>query len=358
MAKIPETFQLEIIKRNERESEIREKEDYVRSKRTERNYQREKDLESRQENLGTLTDVFCDDIFTSTAPLAESAFARDIKRRQEALKESVPFIHSSFSDHLNLIPGEWLTIAAYSGQGKSTSIANAAATFIEHGKRVLIISNEESATNFQKKIASIIVKTDPTLIHNQAADGSDYRSVLAKVREMREDRQLAVLDHELSDNGTAQDAYILNLLNKLSEAQTKPDVVFIDYLTNIYSINCTSSDNRFMQLDHFCSEVKNLINTLPFPLVMAAQLHSDDKRKGSSLDSKMLMGGSAIRYATSVIEIHPYDTETQVTKYTIHKSRHGRLGTLELRYEKGRMLPFDPIDIINEKVGAESTQDS
>lgn len=320
---------------------IKEKQQYVTKRRTERAFAQEEFLERE---LGAVADVTIedhDDVFASFQGSILESYKRVFKQESASLDDAVPFICSEFDQKFRLVPGQLMTVAAYTGSGKSTTTVNVAARYIMEGKRAFIISNEEAGKDLYDMVACILEGIDHRDVVQRAIPAATQKRLIERVTRLVTDKELFVIDGELSNNGTTKAEYILNMIKCWNEASVKPDVVLIDYLTNIYSAGSSSADNHYFQLEKFLTDLKNLINTLSFPVIMAAQMHSDDKKKGTALDQKLIMGGAIQRYSTIVVEVKT-DHDVGASEYIIHKNRRFKQkGKITLKYDRGMMRPLE-----------------
>jgi archaellum biogenesis ATPase FlaH len=337
--------------REEIEFQAKEKAIYENEveEQTRKNQKKTKD----RQLVAAATKEFFDDLWTST----DISFRKDYLARHNAhsnaVIKAVPYICPIFNKFFKLTPGELMTTAAYLGTGKSTNSVNAAASAIKAGKRVVILSNEESAKSYIDKVACLLLGIDHKRFSGRTTSAAEEKGVMAMVLKLRQDRSFICLDHENTNGGTTKDDYILTAMQLMAEATFKPDLVIIDYLTNIYAIGSNGMDSQYFQIGKFLSELKNLINVLPFAVIMCAQMHSIDKRKSQSgrppaLDTRMVMGADILRYSTIVIEITA-DFAQKITNFTVHKNRtYNELGTFSLKYDKGLYREFTSEELIGQ----------
>lgn len=318
------------------------KKKFVEKKRIERNYQQELFLDQEMATVASVTQADHDDAFNTFGQKILDKYKEIYIQETAALKAAVPFITNTFDSYFRLVPGQLITVAAYTGSGKSTTTVNVAARYIKEGKRAFIISNEELDKDMYDMVACILEDVDHRDMVNRVLPSADMSRVAQRVVQLVKDKMLLVIDSEMSGNGTTKAEYVLELIKVWDKANIKPDIVIIDYLTNIYSAGSSSADNHYFQLERFLTQLKNIINMLSFPVVMCAQMHSDDKRKGSSLDTKMIMGAAILRYSTLVLECKRIP-ETSFSEYIIHKNRRFKSkGKITLEWKRGVMVDADP----------------
>lgn len=310
---------------------------YVEERKLDRAYQQELFIEQELTVVSDVVQTEQDDVFATFKNSILTTYLKTTKAEKSSLQASVPFISDEFNEKFRLVPGQLVTVAAYTGRGKSTTTVNVAAKFIREGKRAFIISNEESAKDMFDMVACLLEGVDHTAMSNWVIPDSMRKRIHQRVVQLIDDKLLFVIDSDLSKSGTTKAEYILELIKAWDKAAVKPDVVIIDYLTNIYSAGSNSSDNHYFQLERFLTSLKNILNTVAFPIIMCAQMHSDDKKKGTALDQKLIMGGAIQRYSTVVIEVKT-DINSGFSDYVLHKNRRfKKMGTLTLKYDMGLM---------------------
>jgi archaellum biogenesis ATPase FlaH len=324
-------------------NDIRKKEKTLKLRRINRDYDREMFIEKEMTTVAVDPSLH-DDIFASFYAPFKTAYKTQHALQKQVISSAVPFICDEFKSRFHLVPGQLMTIAAYTGSGKSTTTVNAAANYIRHGKCAFIISNEETAKDMFDMVACILLGVSHQDMANCALPPLIEAQIVKKVKDLYDDKLLFVMDGELSNNGTSKAEYILNLLEAWKKARIKPDVVFIDYLTNIYSAGSTQSKDHYFQLDMFLKNLKNLINILSFPVVMCAQMHSDDKKKGTSLDAKLIMGGVIQQVSTIAVEVK-VNRNNLTSEFVIHKNRRFKnYEKVVLKYDTGLLRSIRPND--------------
>jgi replicative DNA helicase len=214
---------------------------------------------------------------------------------------------------------------------------NAAANYIRNGKRVYIISNEETANDFCNMIACVLTGVSHQRMSNGILTPEERATLTTKVLELFHSKQLLVFDEENTNGGTSKAEYVLDQIRALHNSDYKPDVLFIDYLTNIYAAGSLTNGDHYFQLDRFLKNLKGLINQICFPVVMCAQMHSDDKKKGNSLDTKLIMGGVIQQVSTIAVEVR-VNRENLTSEFRIHKNRRFKCyDPITLKYDNGAL---------------------
>jgi replicative DNA helicase len=323
----------------EKRQAIEAKKEFIEESRINRQYEEEK---LRAKNLASVKPI---SEYIGTGDVYDLFIGKAVQQidtvnanRKPAMRDSIPFLDNEFKKQFHMLPGELISVGAYTGGGKTTCAINIATTYIEHGKLPVIISNEECQANISQKIACLLLQADPGLFVRYTLPTSVHASVALKAKQLLTDKQLMVLDHDITNGDTTKSEAIIDMLETLNNSAIVPSVVIIDYLQNIYTAGSTSNDNHYFQLGQFLSSLKNKINTLKFPVVVMCQLHSNDKKKGSSLDAKIIMGGAIQQYSTVMIEIEKWDPITYLAKYVIHKNRtYGKYDSIITRCDYGRI---------------------
>lgn len=267
-----------------------------------------------------------------------------LQRRAHRQKKGVSFIHPDFDQFFSLQPSNVIAVLGYTGGGKTTTAANITASLLEMGKRVAIIANEEPEENYRSEVTCILAGISSVGLLNKRSkpDIDAYKAQLAKGF----DNFMYVADANTSDGATTNASSILTMLTLLNDLPTeeRPECVIIDYLQNITSnesLATSSTSDQYSILDGFCKDLKNITNELRFAVVVMAQMHSDDKRKGSSADTKLIMGGSLLQNSMKVVEVRA-DHVSSSTTFKISKNRNGNgLGEVTLTYKLGRYTTRD-----------------
>lgn len=325
-----------------------EMEKFVRIHKAEREYAKalmSQDAFDQASAVGDATDILsiASDIDSITA----------LKQIRNRSKLGSTFIHKDFDRFFKLQPGTLIAVLGYTGGGKTTSGANIAATLIEAGKRVALISNEEPARKYRVETTCLLAGLSSYHMSDtkDKADIDLYRQAGDKLTK----EQLLIYDSECTNGATQNATSIIKMLELMNglEIDKVPDAVIVDYLQNIMTSGtgaAMSAGDHYSMLDSFCANLKNLANTLRFPVIVMAQMHSDDKRKGDAADAKVIMGGSILRNAMKVVEVRS-DKATHSTDFRISKNRDGNgLGRVTLTWKQGRYVTRDESHETNMKI--------
>ena len=247
---------------------------------------------------------------------------KSMARHDRHLRERLALINDSLTKIIPLTRENLYLFCAYTGSGKSTVAANISRPLWKQGKKVLVISNEESEADIKLRIACLEV----------GADFRDYKNGT-----MSREQKLACITHlpsiekfinvkDVDDPRTARIEGVKNLL----EAAKLEDYscILIDYFQ---LIKYSETDLRktpyevLMQLKDYLGPYAKSSNA---PVVLFVQLHSLSKRpaKGTELDGRIKECSFILEPASVVIEVIP-DFKYKTTTFAICKDRFfGRTG--------------------------------
>lgn len=319
--------------------ELKDKEKKVKEVNTRIAYAKAMASESAFSEASAITDdTNIQDIFCQRDAL------QSLKKLNSKSKKGITFIHPDFDKFFKLEAGMLVAVLGYTGGGKTTSAANIAATVIQAGKKIVVFSNEESSDKYRLEVVSLLSNTSSYKLRNAPCQAD--LEAFTEASQTLQDCDFQVADSQTSGGATMNATSILkslDLLNKQPKAD-RPDVVIIDYLQNITMSGLGAgfdTSQQYSLLENFCISLKNLVNTLNFSVIVMAQCHSDDKRKGDSADSKIIMGASLLRNSMKVVEVRA-DHKNSSTSFTISKNRdgngHAKIG---LTFKFGRYVTQD-----------------
>lgn len=315
------------------EAEISQQAAFVKAHKTNTEYNKVIFIESEKKNIEVDPHLYSDP-FASFGKETIEIYKHTLISDTTNIASAVSFINPAFDTYFKLIPGQLMALCAYTGSGKSTSCVHVAAEYIRNGKRPYIISNEETAKNFYEMIACSLLSLHYYKYVNNQLTEDETTAVQNRVQQFIDKKEVFVLDEQLSKGGTAKAEAILSMLEVWNSASIKPDIVMIDYLTHISVAGSNSMENHYFQLSFFLGQLKATVNKVSFPIILAAQLYSNDKRKGSSLDAKLVMGSDILRIATIAVELSK-DPETHKSTFKVHKNRKfNKYGEVHLCIDK------------------------
>lgn len=325
--------------RMDKKRELQKMEDHNRRAKAQREYQKNL-LDDAAFKQASAVDNSTD-IKSLACPLDP---IEAIRRLRKNSREGTTFIHKDFDRLFRIQKANLIAVLGYTGGGKTTTGANIAACLIENDKRVAIISNEEPGDKYQAEIVCLLAGVNSYAMKEKPNPNevSAYKKSTSDLK----DSHLKVYDSSSTLGGSQNATSVLKmieLLNALDEPE-RPHVVIVDYLQNIITSGVgasMSAGDHYSMLDSFCINLKNLANDLDLCVIIMAQMHSDDKKKGEAADAKVIMGGSVLRNSMRVIEVRS-NKDTHSTEFRISKNRDGNgLGRVTLTWKNGRYVTRD-----------------
>jgi|GEM_PF-4116067 len=251
------------------------------------------------------------------------------------LSERITLVNESLTATVPFTRENLYLFCAYTGSGKSTVAANISYPLWKQNKKVLVISNEESAQDVIMRIACL----------EHGSSFNDYKKGLMSKEEQME---LFKLFPSISDYVKVVDVNFKNgittklegVKNALSAVKTSQySCVLIDYYQLIqYSVE-DKSRTRYDVLNDLRIWMGQYIKDSNIPIVLFVQLHSTGKKGGvKEMDARIKECPAVVEPATVIIEVVP-DFETKTSAFLIHKDRFGAQGKkIICPFEKGRFL--------------------
>ena len=259
----------------------------------------------------------------------------DIARHNRMLKERLTLINDSLTKAIPLVRENLYLFAAYTGSGKSSTAANISYPLWKQGKKVLIISNEETHKDVVSRIACLEA-------------GVNFQSVIrgeiSKMEEMSYVMHLpSIKQHVIVIPADDPRTTRLEGIKSLLEAARDEDfaAIIIDYFQLIKYSEEFPNKEPYKVMMEFKDYLNAYVKTANAPVVMFAQLWSLSKRpaKGTELDSRLKECASIQDGASVVVEIIPNFVDS-TSDFLICKDRFfGRKGDkVTCPYSKGRFL--------------------
>ena len=267
---------------------------------------------------------------------------KDNKIYMEGLKNSKVFINNDFKHLVPYHPGTLTLIAANTGEGKSTCAANLAYHDLIQGKNVMVISNEEKATDFYNRVTAIIklwnYQNHQDFTEEQKETFEEYIGILAN--------KMTVVDndyHGEPGQTTTIEGFqtILSKLLEMAKNNILYDTIIIDYYQNI---GMSTRNPKLVDWEVQAKVAKMLDsfkNSYPAPIVILAQKKATNG--DSDLSFKELIQGRKIilDVCTCAIELKA-DRPNFKTDWIIRKSRFsaGAGQTVSTGYKFGRYVEY------------------
>lgn len=258
---------------------------------------------------------------------------KNIAGYNKMLGERITLINDSLTAAIPFTRENLYLFCAYTGSGKSTVAANISYPLWKQGKKVLVVSNEETEQDVLLRIACL----DKGYNFNDYKKGhmppETLREICALMPEISQ--YIKVLDVSWREGLTTKIEGVKGALNALKGQGFS--CVLIDYYQLIkYSI--TQGDRTtYDVLNDLRSWLGMYIKSSEIPVCLFVQLYSIGKRGGvKDIDARIKECSAIVEPATVIIEVVPnFDDAT--TDFIIHKDRFGVAGTkIVCPFDKGR----------------------
>lgn len=263
---------------------------------------------------------------------------KDVVAYNKMLREKRTFVNEVLTELIPFTKENLYLIAAYSGSGKSTLAANIAYPLWQQGKKILIISNEETDTDIMMRLGALHLGLNFNNYKQNRMEIADQARITALFKDIRQ--FVHIIDNTYKNGLTSK---IEGVQNALTAVQHKDYAcVMIDYFQLVkYSVN-DRSKKTYDVLNDFRTWLGRYIKTSDTPVVLFAQLYSQSKRPGKELDTRLKECTSIIETSTVILEVIP-NYEERCSDFLVHKNRFGGeiVGRkVTLGFDKGRFVPY------------------
>lgn len=261
---------------------------------------------------------------------------KNVASYNRMLGQRITLINDSLTAAIPFTRENLYLFCAYTGSGKSTVAANISYPLWKQGKKVLVISNEETKQDILFRIACL----------DKGYNFNDYKKGQMPHDMQREclmlfpgiSQYVKVLDVTWRDGLTTKIEGVKKALESVKGRDYS--CVLIDYYQLIKYSLVDKDRTTYDVLNDFRTWLGQYIKGSEIPVCLFVQLYSQSKRpsKGSDLDTRIKECSAIVEPATVIIEIIPnFDDGT--TDFIIHKDRFGVAGTrIVCPFEKGRYL--------------------
>lgn len=303
-------------------AELRQKEQELYKHKVTLNYNKMKENLIEQKDLMTL----------SFGPNSQEYAKKIVEKSKDQLNQTKKRMQMLKNiDRLNKIvplqPYEMILIGAKTGTGKTTACLNIVYTAIISKKRALVITNEETATDFYSKLACLFVGTNyPTLAQAPAETQQRVYSVVSELA-----TRVKVVD---ADYGTSNGlslkrmtntvegiSHVAHALIKEYEDGVEPyDLIIFDYYQNVNQSLQNPTAKAWECQEQAAALLEKLRTHYPAPVVVLSQMKKEGKDEASFADR--IEGRKVIaNYATVVMELL-IDRKSRKTDIVFHKGRN------------------------------------
>lgn len=301
---------------------------------------------------GTFPDISLDEIesFGNKESLRE--MLRKIHDYNAKLKEQIMLVNEQLSSVIPFTKESLYLFCAYTGSGKSTTAANISYPLWKQGKKILVISNEETEQDVIYRIACIDLKLDFNDYKNGTMSKENQLKALSLFPSISEFVKVKDVSYSSGtvESVTSKVEGIKKLL-ELVKNQTDYSCVLIDYFQLIkYSIS-DPKKTSYENLNDLRIWLGQYIKSSTMPVVLFVQLYSQSKRqsKGGDIDNRIKDCSAIVEPATVIIEIVPnYDSAT--SDFIIHKNRFGQPGKVVCGFESGRYVNITDEEVIEREL--------
>lgn len=322
---------------DEKTAELRSKQKALQTRRIENDF----DAMEERDRIAKVHDEINLDLNNPT-------YVNKIRNKNKAyfenLKHSMSFINNDFKEFVPYHPQSLILVAANTGDGKSTCSANLAYHALIQGKKVLMITNEETAEDAFNRVTCLIkgwaYTNHEDFSQVQLDTFDEYMVKLA--------HRMTIVDNSHADEPgqttTIEGVKVIfdKLLGKLKQTDEKYDVIIIDYYQNVASSTKFPKLEPWQVQERFCRELDSFRKLYPAPIVAMAQ-KAGNAKDGENTSFKHLVEGRKMitNVATCAIEIIA-DRENQRTLWRIRKSRFSAGVGKEVTtgYQNGRYVPY------------------
>lgn len=229
--------------------------------------------------------------------------------------------------------GDLSIIAARPGVGKTTLACNIAINEAERGKSVLLYSFEMSKQELMLRLGAIQGRYDMGII-GPGGDEAAYRKVASAIEE------LSAMPIYLVESMKPVAEIMEQSLREHSAAHGNPDILIVDYLQLMRSVQKTDNRNQEIGLiSRMLKELAREFNCVVIALSQFRRLQTQQPQLDDLKDS-----GSIEQDADSVLFLHyksHEDPSRIVLNVDVAKNRHGETGTTQVMFLRGKQVIKD-----------------
>lgn len=283
-------------------------------------------------SLEALTAVGGEEVIHDGFDLAES-FTDELERIMSAGgmtglttgDEHIDYVTGGFQ------PGDYITMAARSGGGKTTRALNIMAHMIQNGKRCLMFSMEMKKQRVMMKLASDIASIEFDKIKKAEMDDFEWHKIGQAVKTVKES------NIHVDDSSGLSIADIERKARRLKAKYGELDLIVIDYIQRIKH----DSANKYSELSDASNRLKDLFMELNCSGIVLAQLKKNSMGLPNASDLRET--GSIENDSDVIIFLHT-DSEDRkpkkgmLTCEIFNKVRYGetcvKMLTNELQYQR------------------------
>jgi replicative DNA helicase len=265
-----------------------------------------------------------------------------------AAKKRISFICKPFDETIPFFRKNLILIAARTGEGKSTAVANIVIEMLkgvnrENGKprRVLVITNEEVPSDVYNRIACLMKGWDYV---NHSKFTEQQLETFSRCIEFLARDKVTVIDQNYNGSSglTTSLEGICQIFDNLIRTKTWYDAIIIDYYQRITESKknpqMTVNDVQYI-LGQKLDTYKNIY---PAPIVIMAQVKPQDKQE-TPFEVRIKGRKSIIENSTCAVEMIP-NRDNRTTEWLVHKNRFSGMSVgqkVTTGYDKGRFVEWN-----------------
>jgi hypothetical protein len=272
---------------------------------------------------------------------------RSVGSYNKMLSEKITFINSPLTASIPFTRENLYLICAYTGSGKSTVAANISYPLWKEGKKILVISNEETQTDVLFRIGCLEL-------------GLNFNDYKKGVMSQDLQKQVMLLFPEISKYVKVLDiAHKDGLMSKIEGVKKALELIkdkdyscaMIDYYQLVQSSISDPSKTRYDVLNELRLYLGQYIKSANLPIVLFVQLYSQGKRPSKDIDARIKECSAIVEPATVILEVVP-NWELETSDFLIHKDRFGLAGNkISCGFDKGRFVKITDDEIEDRKNG-------
>lgn len=251
---------------------------------------------------------------------------------EEGVKPGIPFGFPWLDAKTGGIqPHEFVTVAGFSGLGKSTFLIATAFNAFMQDYTPLYVSLEMEASMLMRKWDAMAAGLDYTKLKQLRLPPeqiANWRKVKDEIA--RRAGEIPVIDS--IRNCTPDDVYA-------AAVRRKPDLIVLDYITLMRSARPSRHASMWQTITEITQDLKQIARSLKIPILAAAQTNRSGAKDGAELDN-IGFSSSIIMDSDIVLGLHADDEmrERRQMQVRLQKNRDGALGNFRCHWDHDQML--------------------
>lgn len=289
----------------------------------------------KKAGIGENVDISFDEIDSFGNKESILEMFQSVANYNKMLGQRITLINESLTAAVPFTRENLYLFCAYTGSGKSTVAANISYPLWKQGKKVLVISNEETKQDVLFRIACLELGYNFNDWKKGQMSQDMQRQCLMLFPEIS--KVVKVLDVTWRDGLTTKIEGVKKALESIKGKDYS--CVLIDYYQLIKDSLTDRERTRYDVLNDLRVWLGQYIKSCEVPVCLFVQLYSMGKKGGvKDIDARIKECSAIVEPATVIIEVVP-NFEDSTTDFIIHKDRFGVAGhKIVCPFEKGRYL--------------------